>query len=230
MSYARDSRPGAEQQPARRFRSAAAPGDLGYRHSDCANVRRYTTRRSICNLQSAICNRQGCTHHPRLPRPTIVRAPSAEAYLRGKRLDLNVCAEAGRLACSDEAPIDDVRGSAAYRLATLANLCRNGLQRIAEGREREGWPEKPVLLETLEEPRAKNQELGGSQPTLYGGSLLCRPGIETNLGHYHHHQRPAIRLKTRTPYHCSTLCARAPALLVRKRAALRANAAPARSG
>jgi carbon-monoxide dehydrogenase medium subunit len=80
--------------------------------------------------------------------PTIVRAPSAEAYLRGKCLDRNVCAEAGRLACVDVSPIDDVRGSAAYRLATLANLVEAGLRRIAEGREREGWPAQPVLLET----------------------------------------------------------------------------------
>ena len=107
-------------------------------------------------------------------------------------LILNVCAEAGRLACSDVAPIDDVRGSAAYRLATLANFVENGLQRIAEGREREGWPEKPVLLRPWKNSRAKNQELGSSQSTLYGGSFVSAPDIETNLGHYHHHQRPAL--------------------------------------
>src|SRR5262249_19350884 len=81
--------------------------------------------------------------------PTIVRAPTAEAYLKGKRLDAAACAEAGRLACGDVTPIDDVRGSASYRLATLANLVADGLRRIAEGRERAGWPEKPVLLETI---------------------------------------------------------------------------------
>jgi xanthine dehydrogenase iron-sulfur cluster and FAD-binding subunit A len=101
---------------------------------------------AICNLQSAIIENAritlGCL------APTIVRAPTAEAYLKGKRLDLAVCAEAGRLACGDVTPIDDVRGSAAYRLATLANLVADGLRRIAEGREREGWPERPVLLET----------------------------------------------------------------------------------
>jgi xanthine dehydrogenase iron-sulfur cluster and FAD-binding subunit A len=90
--------------------------------------------------------------------PTIVRAPSAEAYLAGKLLTAEVCAEAGRLACGDVAPIDDVRGSAAYRRATLANLIAGGLMRIAEGRERDGWPETPVLLETFEEQRTKNKE------------------------------------------------------------------------
>ncbi|MFL5803923.1 MAG: FAD binding domain-containing protein [Roseiflexaceae bacterium] len=101
---------------------------------------------AICNPQSAIVSDAritlGCL------APTIVRAPAAEAYLKGKQLSAEVCAEAGRLACGDVAPIDDVRGSAAYRLATLANLVADGLTRIAEGREREGWPERPVLLET----------------------------------------------------------------------------------
>jgi carbon-monoxide dehydrogenase medium subunit len=80
--------------------------------------------------------------------PTVVRAAQAEAYLRGRRLDPEVCAEAGRLACADVRPIDDLRGSAAYRLQTLAGLIAHGLTRIAEGREAAGWPEQPVLLET----------------------------------------------------------------------------------
>ncbi|HWQ15327.1 MAG TPA: xanthine dehydrogenase family protein subunit M, partial [Roseiflexaceae bacterium] len=70
--------------------------------------------------------------------PTVVRAPAAEAFLRGRRLDPAACAEAGRLACGDVAPIDDVRGSAGYRLATLANLVADGLRRLAAGRERDG--------------------------------------------------------------------------------------------
>ncbi len=80
--------------------------------------------------------------------PTIVRAGAAEAFLKGKRLDAAVCEEAGRLACEDVAPIDDLRGSAAYRLATLALLVEEGLRRIAAGKETEGWPAQPVLLET----------------------------------------------------------------------------------
>src|SRR5262249_261898 len=36
--------------------------------------------------------------------PTIVRAQTAEDYLHGKRLDQEVCLEAGRLACQDVAP------------------------------------------------------------------------------------------------------------------------------
>ncbi|MGA7730312.1 MAG: FAD binding domain-containing protein [Chloroflexia bacterium] len=80
--------------------------------------------------------------------PTIVRAPEAEQYLVGKRLDPQTCAEAGRLACIRAKPIGDLRGSAHYRLETLAALITDNLTRIAEGREREGFPQEPVLLDT----------------------------------------------------------------------------------
>ncbi len=63
--------------------------------------------------------------------PTIVRAPSVEGFLAGRRLDAAACAEAGRLAANDVTPIDDVRGSAAYRSATLAGLIAQGLARLA---------------------------------------------------------------------------------------------------
>jgi carbon-monoxide dehydrogenase medium subunit len=86
--------------------------------------------------------------------PTIVHATTAEAYLKGKRLDPVVCDEAGRLAREDVSPIDDVRGSAAYRLATVSNLIAEGLRRIAAGRERAGWPAQPVLLETVDGRRS----------------------------------------------------------------------------
>jgi carbon-monoxide dehydrogenase medium subunit len=81
----------------------------------------------------------------------------AEAYLEGRLLDEAACKEAGRLACADIAPIDDVRGSAAYRRATVAALVADGLRRLAGGLECDGWmaPTRalrarsgPVLLDT----------------------------------------------------------------------------------
>lgn len=80
--------------------------------------------------------------------PTIVHSSTVEAYLKGKRLDAAVCKEAGRLANEDVKPIDDIRGSASYRRATLVTLVAHGLQRIAAGKEAEGWMAQPVLLET----------------------------------------------------------------------------------
>jgi carbon-monoxide dehydrogenase medium subunit len=80
--------------------------------------------------------------------PTIVRAEAAESFLVGRRLDESTCREAGRITRAGVAPIDDVRGSAAYRLATLENLIAAGLARIAAGTEAEGLPTAPVLLDT----------------------------------------------------------------------------------
>jgi xanthine dehydrogenase iron-sulfur cluster and FAD-binding subunit A len=80
--------------------------------------------------------------------PTIVRAPTAEAYLRGKRLDPLVCAEAGKLAGADASPVDDVRGSAAYRRATVATLAADGLRQLAEGIPANEGLTHPVLLDT----------------------------------------------------------------------------------
>ncbi|HEX8037151.1 MAG TPA: FAD binding domain-containing protein [Ktedonobacterales bacterium] len=82
--------------------------------------------------------------------PTIVRAPTAERYLVGKRLSREVCAEAGRLVCQDVAPIDDLRGSAEYRRATVESLVADALEQVASedaaSRERD-WTARRVLLE-----------------------------------------------------------------------------------
>ncbi len=80
--------------------------------------------------------------------PTVVFARTAQEYLAGKQLDAATCAEAGRLAVDDASPIDDLRGSADYRRATLAALVADGLARIAAGTHAAGWISPPVLLET----------------------------------------------------------------------------------
>ena len=102
--------------------------------------------------------------------PTIVRAPQAEQYLAGKHLTPDVCKEAGRLACLDVKPIGDVRGSAEYRLATLANLVADGLVRLEAGKQAEGFPDEPVLLDTG----------GGSTGAAFEGV------IETTINGQHH--------------------------------------------
>jgi xanthine dehydrogenase iron-sulfur cluster and FAD-binding subunit A len=80
--------------------------------------------------------------------PTIVRAASVEAYLKGKQLDDATCREAGRLANEDVSPIGDIRGSAEYRRATLSGLVTQGLQRIAAGAHNNSWQAASVLLDS----------------------------------------------------------------------------------
>jgi xanthine dehydrogenase iron-sulfur cluster and FAD-binding subunit A len=80
--------------------------------------------------------------------PTIVRALHAEAEIIGSNLDEATCARAAIAALEDAAPIGDVRGSAAYRNATLRALVTQGLTRLAQGREADGFPDTPILLQT----------------------------------------------------------------------------------
>jgi carbon-monoxide dehydrogenase medium subunit len=80
--------------------------------------------------------------------PTVVRGAATEVWLTGKVLSTEVCAEAGRIALEDVAPIDDIRGSADYRNTVLQRLVADALLWLSEGREREGFPERPILLES----------------------------------------------------------------------------------
>jgi carbon-monoxide dehydrogenase medium subunit len=79
---------------------------------------------------------------------TIIHARTAESFLRGKRLDAATCAEAGRIAAADARPIGDVRGTAAYRVATLESLVSDGLRRVAARSAPERATAWSVLLET----------------------------------------------------------------------------------
>jgi carbon-monoxide dehydrogenase medium subunit len=100
--------------------------------------------------------------------PVIVRAPQAEAYLVGKTLTPEVCDEAGRLARADARPIDDLRGSARYRLATLASLVSDGLSRIGAGKHAAGFPAQPVLLDTGSPTHAMAQYTDAIDTTING--------------------------------------------------------------
>ena len=61
--------------------------------------------------------------------PTVRRLRAAEAFVRGKRLDRETIQEAVRLVAEDVSPIDDVRSTAAYRLAVSRNLLAGFLSR-----------------------------------------------------------------------------------------------------
>jgi carbon-monoxide dehydrogenase medium subunit len=103
--------------------------------------------------------------------PTVIRAVTAEKYLVGRRLDSDVCLRAGELAACDARPVDDVRGSASYRAATLESLVASGLQRLASGVQADGWPERlrrPILLETPTPPAAHTPFDGMISTTING--------------------------------------------------------------
>ncbi len=78
--------------------------------------------------------------------PTIVRAGAAERALEGRPLDGETIAAAAEQAEHAARPIDDLRGSAAYRRGMVRSLVARALRALADGAERAGWPERPVFL------------------------------------------------------------------------------------
>jgi carbon-monoxide dehydrogenase medium subunit len=70
--------------------------------------------------------------------PTPIRAPKAEALLRGKPLTTALLKEAATVAASESKPISDQRASAEYRRWIVEALTRRGLQqtwKVATGKE-----------------------------------------------------------------------------------------------
>jgi carbon-monoxide dehydrogenase medium subunit len=54
--------------------------------------------------------------------PTVIRSCSAETFLEGKLPDADLFLQAGQIAANESTPIDDLRGSAAYRKDMVAVL------------------------------------------------------------------------------------------------------------
>jgi len=78
--------------------------------------------------------------------PKIVHAEKAESYLVGQTLAEETIAEAASLAMNSACPIDDIRGSAAYRREMVRVLTSRGLRAILNDEERSSFPSDPVLL------------------------------------------------------------------------------------
>jgi len=83
--------------------------------------------------------------------PIITHAVEAETFLAKKKLNKKNIALAAELAQKSAHPIDDVRGSAAYRLEMVKVITARGLTAILEGNEQAGMPKKPILLVSEEE-------------------------------------------------------------------------------
>ena len=82
--------------------------------------------------------------------PVIVHAEEAEIFLAKKKLTEKNIARAAELAMQSAHPIDDIRGSAAYRLEMVKVITARGLRAIREGDEQAGMPKKPILLQGKE--------------------------------------------------------------------------------
>lgn len=92
--------------------------------------------------------------------PTIIHAPEAEAYLTGRDLSEDLSEEtilaAAGLAAQSAKPIDDIRGTAAYRREMVRILTLRGLRALRDGKERSGMPADPVLLKGRKAEHSKS--------------------------------------------------------------------------
>ncbi len=111
--------------------------------------------------------------------PTILRAAEAEAYLAGRELHTETINRTAELAAAAARPISDIRGSAEYRRDMVRVLVSRALQQLADGTERAGWPEQPVLLRTAP-PHAQPPRPYNLQPVTF--NLNGRP---VTLPHAH---------------------------------------------
>ncbi len=78
--------------------------------------------------------------------PTIIHAEGAEEILNGATLSEDAVARAAVAAAQSAKPIDDLRGSASYRVEMVRVCTERVLQALAAGNERQGYPNPPVML------------------------------------------------------------------------------------
>ncbi len=109
--------------------------------------------------------------------PTIVHAVEAETWLVDKELTGEIIEQAGELAATSARPIDDIRGSAAYRRAMVKVLVARCLRSIKAGTEGSEVPLNPVLL-WGGSPQAEVAGADGGQPSrVYGPDHPIRTRI-----------------------------------------------------
>ncbi|MBC8508420.1 MAG: FAD binding domain-containing protein [Chloroflexi bacterium] len=95
--------------------------------------------------------------------PTIIHAPEAEEYLKGRQLDGDTIDETARLTMEASRPIGDIRGSAVYRREMVRVMTARGLGAISRNEEQLDFPTNPVLLWGKATPGDAAGSTGSSQ-------------------------------------------------------------------
>jgi xanthine dehydrogenase iron-sulfur cluster and FAD-binding subunit A len=118
--------------------------------------------------------------------PTIIRVPEAERYLVGRPLSDEALEEAARLTMNSCKPIDDIRGSAAYRSEMVRVCTLRGLKLIREGEEQTGMPVEPILLWGEQKAEDEGRKVHVSpasaiETTINGKSYTFNSGHEKTL-------------------------------------------------
>ena len=105
---------------------------------------------------------------------TIIRAPEAEASLRGKHLTAKAISLAAHIAGATPTPIDDVRGSADYRSEMVKVLVSRALRQLAADELETGLPERSA--HALGRQWRHRDERAGARQRPSAGHAYCKPG------------------------------------------------------
>jgi carbon-monoxide dehydrogenase medium subunit len=120
--------------------------------------------------------------------PTIIRAPEAESFLARKKLTDRNIARAAELTRDASRPIDDIRGSAAYRREMVRVCTQRALQSIRERTEEAGMPKRPILLSARRDgagdggsPPPPPANTGAIETTINGKAWTFKSGHDKTL-------------------------------------------------
>ena len=117
--------------------------------------------------------------------PTIIHAEKAENYLAGQKLTEDVIEKASQLTRDASKPIDDIRGSAAYRREMVRVCTMRGLRSILLGDAQARLPEDAVLL--WGEHTESRSQIGHESPanpietTVNGKNFTFKSGHDKTL-------------------------------------------------
>ncbi len=121
--------------------------------------------------------------------PTIVHAEAAEAYLTGRQLEEDVIEQAAQLTIEAARPIDDLRGTAAYRRYMIGVIARRTLTRLAKGTQAEDYPKSPPMLvsknasSTLDHAAGSNGHFEPIETVINGQPYRFNTGHDKTLLH-----------------------------------------------
>jgi len=119
--------------------------------------------------------------------PVIIHADSAEEYLIGKELNVDVIEQSSKLAGSAAKPIDDIRGSAKYRSYIVSVITKRALNEILLDENGKDLLQNPPILEN---PQANNYDKKSYgtftsdvpiETTINGQKYLIKNGQEKTL-------------------------------------------------
>jgi xanthine dehydrogenase iron-sulfur cluster and FAD-binding subunit A len=114
--------------------------------------------------------------------PIIVHAREAEEFLIGRILDAETVEKAAELAKIATRPIDDIRSSHDYRHEMVRVCVKRGLNILASGDERTGYPHRPVLLRACSDRFGYHfKEFEGLKHSIQHKSGQTIPAIKTKI-------------------------------------------------